>query len=64
MRRCLIHMKSEKCELMRYFLAKRYKNIKHLTRIVKNMEKEEILFTASKSINQFKNQQKNMKLTH
>lgn len=49
---------------MRYFSAKRYKNIKHLTRTVKNMEKEEILFTASESINQFKNQQKNMKLTH
>ena len=43
---------------MRYFSAKRYKNIKHLTRSVKNMEKEEILFTACESINQFKNQQK------
>ena len=42
---------------MRYFSAKRYKNIKHLTRSVKNMEKEEILFTACESINQFKNQQ-------
>ena len=26
-------------KLMRYFSAKRYKNIKYLTRIVKNMER-------------------------
>lgn len=53
MKRCSTHMKSEKCKLIIYFLVKRYKTIKLLTRIVKNMEKEEIPFTVSEAVNHY-----------